>query len=204
MLLSFAFVIIIAVARSSSALQTEDLDSASSLDTSPNNESLSEGAESVTEQSGLWLGVFLCLCHAWLFSGIGVISRRLQSIHFTELMIHQAAQGTILITLLLAVYSMFSEASLLGELTGSQYGVLLGGCLCDSLAMISLCIAFQSESTSVVSMVGYLAIVYALITDIFVFGDTLSKIEIIGCASIVFITLAMGYLRSRGLVGYSD
>ena len=36
----------------------------------------------------LWLGMFLCICHAWLFSGIGVISRRLQTIHFSELMLH--------------------------------------------------------------------------------------------------------------------
>jgi len=70
MLASFACVIMIAVARST----------ASSADEASN--------ESTMESSGLWLGVFLCLCHAWLFSGVGVISRRMQNVHFIELMLH--------------------------------------------------------------------------------------------------------------------
>ena len=46
-------------------------------------------------------------------------------------------------------------------------------------------------------MVGYMAIVYAIITDLCVFGDSLSKAELIGCAAIISITLFVGIMRSR-------
>ena len=71
----------------------------------------------------------------------------------------------------MAVQAIRYEASIFGDVTSKQFGIMTAGCICDSLAMISMCIAFQSESTSVVSMVGYLAIVYAIITDICIFGD---------------------------------
>ena len=61
MLASFTCVIFIAIARSSSANSTP---TDTETDESDSN-------------NGFWLGVFLCLCHAWLFSGIGVLSRRL-------------------------------------------------------------------------------------------------------------------------------
>jgi len=53
--------------------------------------------ESHYTTAGLWLGVFFCLCHAWFFAGVGVISRRLQKVHYTELMIQQSVQGIFLI-----------------------------------------------------------------------------------------------------------
>lgn len=46
-------------------------------------------------------------------------------------------------------------------------------------------------------MVGYLAIVYAIITDVCFFGDTLSSIELIGCAIVLTITIILGWVKSR-------
>ena len=60
-----------------------------------------------------------------------------------------------------------------------------------------MCIAFQKASTSVVSMVGYLAIVYAIITDICFFGDSLSALELFGCAAVVSITLVIAIIKIR-------
>ena len=46
-------------------------------------------------------------------------------------------------------------------------------------------------------MVGYLAIVYALFTDLFIFGESLSSFELLGCAFVVSITLIMGFYRMQ-------
>ena len=46
-------------------------------------------------------------------------------------------------------------------------------------------------------MVGYLAIVYALFTDLFIFGETLGTVELLGCAFVVSITLIMGFYRMK-------
>ena len=79
MLLSFAGVIVIAVARSKSE-QEDELQ----VPLAPDSSSTSI----LTGSNAVMLGVTLTLCHAWLFSGVGVISRRLQRVHFTELMLH--------------------------------------------------------------------------------------------------------------------
>ena len=47
------------------------------------------------------------------------------------------------------------------------------------------------------SMVGYLAIVYAIITDVCFFKETLTWIELLGCALVIIITLAVGYVKSQ-------
>ena len=74
---------------------------------------------------------------------------------------------------------------------------MLVGCFCDSLALISMCIAFQVESTSLMSMVGYLAIVYAIITDVCFFKEELTWIELLGCALVILITLIVGYVKAK-------
>ena len=119
-------------------------------------------------------------------------------------MIHQSAQGVILISLILCGFALFGDRNLLAELTGKQALILLGGCASDSLAMISMCIGFQAVSTSLASMVGYMAIVYAIITDLCVFGDSLSKAELIGCVTIILITLLVGFVRSRAQAAAAD
>ena len=64
-----------------------------------------------------------------------------------------------------------------------------------------MCISFQAASTSLVSMVGYLAIVYAIIVDLFVFGDVLSSTELIGCALVLTITIILGWAKSKRTTG---
>ena len=67
MLLSFAGVIVIAFARSQQASEEEDM-------TVP---LVQESSTGIDGSNAVFLGVTLTLCHAWLFSGVGVISRRL-------------------------------------------------------------------------------------------------------------------------------
>ena len=78
MTLSFACVIMIAMARSTQSAGIQSVEATDDF----------EDKSSSSTNSALWLGVSLCLCHAWLFAGVGVISRRLQEIHPTELMMH--------------------------------------------------------------------------------------------------------------------
>ena len=100
-------------------------------------------------------------------------------------------------TAILLSQAVFANENPLGELSVKQAGILLAGCVCDSVGLMSMCIAFQVASTSVVCMVGYLAIVYAILTDIFIFGDSLGKVELFGCGAVILITLSVGYYKYR-------
>ena len=106
MLVLFLCVVMISMARSKS-----DAFDAANADT------LAEDAAEPESNNNLWLGMILCICHAWLFSGVGVISRRLQNMHFSELMLHQAVQGIIIIGVVLAIQALFYDNYLLSALS---------------------------------------------------------------------------------------
>jgi len=46
-------------------------------------------------------------------------------------------------------------------------------------------------------LIGYLAIVYAILTDIFIFGESLGKAELFGCGAVILITILVGYYKTR-------
>ena len=140
--------------------------------------------------------MILCICHAWLFSGVGVISRRLQNMHFSELMLHQAVQGIIIIGVVLAIQALFYDNYLLSALSAEQYGILLGGTCVESLGLISMCVAFQAERTSVCSMIANLAIVYAALTDVFFFKESLSTTVLLGCGGVLILTTLLGVIKT--------
>ena len=139
--------------------------------------------------------MILCICHAWLFSGVGVISRRLQNVHFSELMLHQAVQGIVIIGVVLAIQAIFYDKYLLSELSAEQFGILLGGNVVESLGLISMCVAFQAERTSVCSMIANLAIVYAALTDVFIFKESLSTTVLLGCGGVIVLTTLLGVVK---------
>ena len=57
-------------------------------------------------------------------------------------MLHQAVQGVIVIGTIIVIQGLVMNVNLFADISGNQFGVLIGGCVCDSLAMISMCIAF--------------------------------------------------------------
>ena len=185
MLVLFLCVVMISMARSKS-----DAFDAANADT------LAEDAATSESNNNLWLGMILCICHAWLFSGVGVISRRLQNMHFSELMLHQAVQGIIIIGVVLAIQALFYDNYLLSALSAEQFGILLGGICVESLGLISMCVAFQAERTSVCSMIANLAIVYAALTDVFFFKESLSTTVLLGCGGVLILTTLLGVVKT--------
>jgi len=121
------------------------------------------------------------------------MSRRLQNIHFTGIMRVQAIQGILFMVGVLGYQFITSGLNPFAGFTSRTLSMIFGACVCDSIALMSMCIAFQSDDTAVVSLVGYLAIVYALITDIWIFGETIGTNELLGCALVICITLFVGY-----------
>ena len=108
MLVLFLCVVMISLARSASSTEN----AAEIVNNTANDNPTTEDDYDVDGQENkhhLWLGMVLCICHAWLFSGVGVISRRLQEVHFSELMLHQAIQGILIIGCTIGVQALFFD-----------------------------------------------------------------------------------------------
>lgn len=59
-----------------------------------------------------------------------------------------------------------------------------------------MCVAFQAERTSVCSMIANMAIVYAALTDVFFFKESLSTTVLLGCGGVIIITSLLGLVKS--------
>ena len=102
----------------------------------------------------------------------------------------------MIIGAIIGVQALFFENRQLSSLTGEQIGILLGGTCVESLGLISMCIAFQAERTSVCSMIANLAIVYAAVTDVFFFKESLSTTVLLGCGGVIVLTTLLGIVKA--------
>ena len=102
----------------------------------------------------------------------------------------------MIIGAIIGVQALFFDNRQLSNLTGEQIGILVGGTSVESLGLISMCIAFQAERTSVCSMIANLAIVYAAVTDVFFFKESLSTTVLLGCGGVIVLTTLLGVVKS--------
>ena len=71
--------------------------------------------------------------------------------------------------------------------TRRQYGIAMGAAAFDSGALLSVTFAFQSATVTFVSMLSYLNVVYAFITDLVVWQEKFSVLELF-CTLIILVT----------------
>lgn len=67
----------------------------------------------------------------------------------------------------------------------------------DNLSLNSQTIAFQSDSSGFVSLVGYVAVLYAFLADYLILGETISVTEMVGAALILSVTVWVSVLKIR-------
>ena len=105
------------------------------------------------------------------FSINSVFNRKLKAIDYSALMVYHGLIGTILASLFILI-----EASIRGEFrfyTLHQYLVLFAASFWDAVACNSMTIAYQSDSSGFVSLLGYAIIIYGFLSDILIFNEDL-------------------------------
>ena len=64
-------------------------------------------------------------------------------------------------------------------------------CCFDFVSLNSQTIAFQSDSSGFVSLIGYMSVLYAFLFDFFVFHEQISTVEICGALLILTVTIVV-------------
>lgn len=72
----------------------------------------------------------------------------------------------------------------------------MGG-LCDSVAVISVTIAFMSDASGFVSLFGYLEVVYAFFVDVLIFKIKFTLLQLLSAFFIVGVTVIVAYIKLR-------
>ena len=105
--------------------------------------------------------------------------------------------GILIFTVIVSVNSLQVDEGLsLLYYSKTQYLMIFCGCLFDALSINCLVFAFQLSSSSFVSIFTYLAIVYSMISDKFIFGDVVVMRQMIAAIVIVISTFIVSVYKT--------
>ena len=129
---------------------------------------------------------------AWLYAACSVLNRTLKEVHVSVIMFFHACFGiTFSLTLLFA--NVWISGTELQIYTKRQYGIMVLASLCDYVAVNCQTLAFQKAPSSFVSLVGYVAVLYAFLSDVCVFHETIYLTEILAALTILSVTIYVAF-----------
>jgi drug/metabolite transporter (DMT)-like permease len=115
-----------------------------------------------------YIGVIIGVGAAIFFAFNSVWNRKLKEVHFLVLMVMHGLIGFILLSILICVEALITGNGFRIYNT-YEYGMLAGVSIFDCIGCYSMTIAYQSDSSGFVSLLGYGIIVWGFNADIFVF-----------------------------------
>jgi drug/metabolite transporter (DMT)-like permease len=144
------------------------------------------------------IGIIASFACAVFFSVSCVVNRKLKDVHFlVNSSLHSTVGITIAVALRLALLLTLGKPFKLFEY---PFNVLLKaqmGGFCDSIAVMSVIIAFMSDASGFVSLFGYLEVVYAFFVDVIIFKIKFTLLQLLSAFFIVGVTITVAYIKLR-------
>ena len=143
-------------------------------------------------------GIFLILVASVMSASIGVLNRSLKDIPYAVVLFYHSLFGIIVTTIYLAVtIILFGRPLYVLDFSPFDNLILFSATVCDAVSGMCQVIAFQSGSASFVSLVSFVNIIYAMLSDIFIFGERVTIVQIISAIGILIVCVAVGYEKIR-------
>ena len=144
------------------------------------------------------MGSLLILATAWCYATIAISTRSLQRMYFATMQFYYSVLAPPATAVLIAVLAKIkNEPISMFNYNATQFGWLL---LISGINFAQFCcqtIALQNERSGLVTMLGYIGLVYAFIGDIVIFNQTFGWLEITGILVIVILNIALLYTNWR-------
>lgn len=123
----------------------------------------------------------------------------MQNISITVTIFFVASLSTLCISIFLLVEYWRSEDANLRvfSLTFEQLGFAILAGLANLLTFTMKTVAYQNEKSGLITLIGYIGLVYAFLGDIFFLSETMSPIEIVGVLLILTLNVLVVLLRVR-------
>lgn len=139
---------------------------------------------------GRIVGILIMLFVAFNDSMLAVLARKMKEIHYSIIMFWFSALGVIMvISLLLFTAVVKNETPTIFTYNADQmYNLIMTG-IFSALNLTCLTIAYQNDKSATVSLLAYIALVYAFTADIVVFSHKFVFLELMGAAIITFFNI---------------
>lgn len=142
------------------------------------------------------LGVFVCFLMSWFYAACNVVNRKLKDVHFAIIGFYHPITG-VTISLGCLVIAYLFTGTFLEVHSLLTYEYLLLACFFNFIELNSQNIAFQSDSSGFVSVVGYLVVFYGFLADEFVFKRPIAGLELAGACMIFVVTVGVTVFKLR-------
>lgn len=122
-----------------------------------------------------------------------VFTRRLKNVDYTVVMAYHGLTGVTLSILYIVI-----ERLVVGEFriyTALQYLILTAAALTDTICVNSMTIAYQSDSSGFVSLLGYTIVFYGYLADIVVFRVDIQGLELVGALIVLTATVVVAVIK---------
>lgn len=143
-------------------------------------------------------GILLILIASVMSACIGVLNRSLRDIPYAVVLFYHSLFGIVATTIYLALALLVASRPLHFLGFGPIDNLLMFSATgLDAFSGMCQVIAFQSGSASFVSLVSFVNIIYAMLSDIFIFGEPVTVVQIVSAIGILIVCVAVGYEKIR-------
>ena len=112
------------------------------------------------------LGVILAIITSWVVAVVGVVVRKLRNIHYAHILFYYGALSVVIFS----SYLLYDGKYTIVSYSYKQYLLLLLVTILNTVSKNFETLAFQTEKSSFISLIGYSYVIYAFILDIFYFN----------------------------------
>ena len=140
---------------------------------------------------GYLVGLACVFCTAWCYSTVGVLTKYLNSIHFSVMLFHYAWSASTILIIYLSIDYLFSDLVVPRLFTYNLqlYGLTLGASLLNAFGMNLCTIAWQCEKSAFIALMGYASVLYGFMVDISLFGIEITWQQLAGAGIILVFNL---------------
>lgn len=159
-------------------------------------ESIPDASELAPESQGLFggdanvmkiVGIVTMLFVAFNDASLNVLARTMKDLHYSLIQFWFSAIGLIFLIVFMVIQCLVQQdwPEMFSYNNEQLLYVLLTG-IFSALNLTCLVIAYQNDSSATVSLLAYIALVYAFVADVTIFKLTFLALEITGAAIITF------------------
>ena len=133
-------------------------------------------------------GILCSLTVSACFAVVNVWTRKMQAVHYSIVLFYYAVLAVPGMLLILWVETEIKDQALrVLTLSSEQIGIVLLASCFNAFGLVCHTIAMQNEKSGFISMLGYTAVCYSFLGDVFIFHLGFSAQELVGVAIVCLV-----------------
>ena len=149
-------------------------------------------------------GFVIMIITSWVYAFNCILNRALKQVNAAVIIFYSGCFGFTVAACILLVEHFLSDRTggiRVFHYDRSQYMLLVGAMLFDTMANFGATIAFQADSAGFIALVSYVCIVYGFLADLLLFEEKFSAIELLALTVMMstILGISINKIRQRNL-----